>query len=335
MAQPTDREQISRMLTGYWVSQALYVAAKLRIADSLAVGPKSADELAKASGTQGRSLYRLLRALASLGIFAEEGDRRFALTPLGECLRSDLPGSQWAMAIMVGEEHYQAWGDLLGSVRTGEIAFDKIYGKPVFDYLAERPEQARIFDDAMTGVHGHETSAVLESYDFSAIGVLADIGGGNGTTLCGILKRFPKMTGILFDLDNVVERAKAEVEAAGLSQRCRLVGGNFFESVPGGVDAYLLRHIIHDWDDVKATAILKNIHEKMEGDAKLLVVETVIPPGNEPSFAKLLDLAMLVIPGGLERTEEEYRQLYDNAGFRLSGVVPTRAEVSVIEGKKK
>ena len=174
---------------------------------------------------------------------------------------------------------------------------------------------------------------MLDAYDFSGIGVLADIGGGNGSTLVGVLGRYPEMRGILFDLPGVVERARAEIEAAGLADRCEVVGGSFFEAVPGGADAYLLRHIIHDWDDEKAAAILRNVRRAMGEGARLLVVEGVIPPGNEPSFGKLLDLTMLVIPGGLERTEEEYRRLYEAAGFRLTRIVPTAAEVSVIEGE--
>jgi O-methyltransferase/methyltransferase family protein len=331
---PTPPEQISRMLTGYWAAQAVYVAAKLRLADLLVSGPKSSDELASATGAHGRSLYRLLRALASLGVFSEDESHRFSLTPLAECLRSDVPGSQWALAVMAGEEHYHAWGDLLYSVRTGEVAFEKVYGRPVFDFLAVRPEQARIFDAAMTGVHGRETAAMLDAYDFSSVRVLADIGGGNGSTLCEVLGRYPTMRGVLFDLPGVIERARSHIAAAGLSERCQLVAGSFFESVPSGADAYVLRHIIHDWDDAKSATILRTIHKAMDTSAKLLVIETVILPDNEPNFGKLLDLAMLVIPGGAERTEQEYCQLYETAGFRLTRIVPTAAGVSIIEGER-
>jgi ubiquinone/menaquinone biosynthesis C-methylase UbiE len=323
------------MLTGYWITQALYVAAKLGIADLLTAGPRSPDDLAQVTKSHAPALYRLLRALASVGVFAEDGQGRFSLTPLAECLRSDVPGSQRALAIMTGEEHYRAWGELLYSVQTGQTAFDKLYGMPVFDFLSRNPEQAKVFDAAMVGVHGRETAAMLDAYDFSGIATLADIGGGNGSLLTTVLKRHPAMRGILFDLPGVTERARGNLQAAGLADRCQVIGGNFFESAPAGADAYLMRHIIHDWDDEKATRILQNVHRVMGKEGRLLVVEGVIPHGNEPSFGKLLDLTMLVIPGGKERTEEEYRKLFEAGGFHLTRIVPTKAEVSVVEGKKR
>jgi hypothetical protein len=335
MNEPSPQEQISRMLTGYWISQALYVAAKLGLADLLRDGPRPAAALASATKSDPRSVYRLLRGLASLGVFAEDGQHRFALTPLAQCLRTDVPGSQRSLAIMAGEEHYQAFGQLLYSVQTGHIAFDKLYGMPVFAFLQNHPEQAKIFDEAMVGVHGRETAVMLDAYDFSGIGILADLGGGNGSVLTAVLRKYPALRGILFDLPGVVERAKANIQAAGLVERCQVIGGNFFDSVPSGADAYLLRHIIHDWDDEKSSTILQNIHRAMGKDGRLLVVESVIASGNDPSFVKLLDLAMLVIPGGKERTEEEYRRLYEAAGFHLTGIMPTSSEINVIEGKKK
>ena len=219
MSQPTLQDQMARMITGYWVSQMVHVAAKLALADHLADGPRTVEELAESTGTHARSLYRLLRALASVGVFSEGDDGRFRPTPLGDCLRSDMPGSQWAMAVMMGEEHYRCWGDLLASVRTGETAFDRIYGKPIFEFLGGHPEQAEVFDAAMTSIHGRETRAMLDSYDLSGIGVLADVGGGNGSNLIGILGRHPGMRGVLFDLPHVVERAGKDLEAAGLSGR--------------------------------------------------------------------------------------------------------------------
>ena len=324
-------EQLSRMLSGYWISQSLYVAAKLGLADLVKSGPRSVDDLAKATGTHAPSLYRLLRALASVGVFAEEHDRRFVSTPLAECLRSDQPGSQRALAIMMGEEHFACYGRLIDSVKTGETAFDKIYGVGVFEFLSAHPEQGRTFDEAMVGVHGEETAAMLAAYDFAGIGTLADVGGGNGSLLIATLQKYPKLHGMLVDLPNVVARAKANFEAAGLQDRCRVVSGNFFQAVPGGADAYLMRHIIHDWDDQKASQILLQVHRALAGRGKLLLVEGVVKPGNEPSFTKLLDLTMLVIPGGKERSEEEYRVLLAGAGFRLARIVPTQSEISVIE----
>jgi hypothetical protein len=327
-------EQMSRLLTGYWITQALYVAAKLRLADLLAAGPVSAEDLAQRAEVHPQALYRLLRALASVGVFVEDAQHRFALTPLGDCLRGDAPGSQRALALMNGEEHYQTWGELLYSIKTGQVAFDKLYGMPVFQYLAHHPEQASTFDEAMVGVHGRETAAMLDAYDFKSIGVLADIGGGNGSLLAAVLTKHPATRGVLYDLPGVIARARNRVGTAGWAGRCQLIEGNFFESVPAGADAYLMRHIIHDWDDEKSSYILRNIHRAMKAESKLLLVEGVVPPGNGPSFTKLLDLTMLLIPGGKERTEEEYRQLLKECGFRLQRIVPTRSEVSVLESTK-
>jgi hypothetical protein len=335
MTEPSPQDQLAGMITGYWVSQMVHVAAKLGLADRLVDGPKTADELAQATGTHARSLYRLLRALASVGVFSEGEDNRFRQTPLSECLRSDEPGSQWAMAVMMGDEHYHAWGDLLESVRTGQTAFDRLYDQPIFDYLAEHPEQAQVFDAAMTSIHGRETQAMLDAFDLSGVNVLADVGGGNGSNLIGILGRYPEIRGVLFDLPHVVERAGANLERAGLSGRCLVIGGDFFASIPVEADAYFLRHILHDWDDEKAGLILRNIRTSMPEGSRLMVVEHVLPPGDEPSFGKLLDLNMLLLPGGVERTEAEFRRLYEAAGFRLTRIVPAQGDLSVVEGQRE
>lgn len=326
--------QLNQLISGYMKTQAVYVAAKLGIADLLVKGGRTAEELAQATHMHAPSLFRLLRALASLGVFAEDESSRFVLTPMGECLRSDVPGSQRALAIMSGEEHFKAWGELLYSIQTGQTSFDKLYGMPIFDFLSQNLEQAKVFDAAMVGVHGRETAAMTDAYDFSEIGVLADVGGGNGSLLSFVLKTYPSMKGMLYDLPGVVERAKAGLQAAGLADRCQVIGGSFFESIPEGADAYLMRHIIHDWDDEKSLTILRNIHRAMRPDARLLVIEGVIPPGNDPCFSKLLDLTMLTLPGGKERTADEYRTLFRAGGFELTRIVPTQAEISVIEGKK-
>ncbi len=333
MTQPAPKDALAGMITGYWVSQMVHVAAKLGLADRLADGPKTAEELAASTQTHARTLYRLLRALASVGVFSEDDDQRFSQTPLSECLGRDVPGSQWAMAVMMGDEHYHAWGDLLESVRTGQTAFDRLYGKPIFEYLGEHPEQAEVFDAAMTAIHGRETHAVLDAYDLTGVGVLADIGGGNGTNLTGVLGRYPEMKGVLFDLPHVVERASANLERAGLATRCQVVGGDFFASIPVQADAYFLRHIIHDWDDERAGLILRNLRTSMPKGSRLLVVEHVLPPGNEPSFGKLLDLNMLLLPGGVERTAEEFRRLYEGSDFHLTRIVPAQGDLSVIEGQ--
>jgi hypothetical protein len=330
----TPRQQLLGMLTGTWIAQGLYAVALLGVADLVEKGPRSAADLAAATKTNAGALYRLLRALASVGVFAENADGTFGLTPLAACLLSDAPDSQCAVAIMMGEEHFRAWGELLYSLQSGKPAFDKVFGQPIFPYLAKHPTAARIFDEAMTGVHGAETAAMLDAYDFSGFGTLVDVGGGNGSLLAAVLLRHPHLKGVLYDRADVIDRARPDLEAAGLTTRCTTVAGNFFEHVPAGGDAYLMRHIIHDWTDEQSLTILRHCHKAMGGAAKLLLVESVIPPGNEPFFGKWLDVNMLVIPGGKERTEQEYRALFDAAGFRLTRVVPTAMEVSVIEGER-
>jgi len=322
------------MLTGSWVTQALYVAAKLGIADLVEHGPRTATELAAATGAQASTLHRLLRALAGLGVFVEDPARRFALTPLAERLLSNRPDSQRSMAILLGEERYRAWGELLDCVQSGEPAFPRLYGMRSFEYLSAHPEQARVFDEAMVGVHGRETAAMLAAYDFATMHTLADIGGGNGSLLIATLTQHPHLRGLLFDLPGVIERARPQIVAAGLAERCELVSGSFFDEVPSGADAYLARHIVHDWSDHDALAILRNVCNAMSPTARLLLVEGVIPADNEPSFTKFLDLNMLVMHGGLERTAAEYGELLGNAGLRLDRIIPTASEISILEARR-
>jgi ubiquinone/menaquinone biosynthesis C-methylase UbiE len=326
------RALLDTMTTGYCVSQAIFVAAELGIADHLAAGPRHADELARELGTHGRSLYRLLRALASVGIFTEDVAGRFALTPLAELLRSGAPGSQRTDIQMMVGQFYQAWGGLIDSIRTGKPAFENLHGRSFFDHLAENQDQAQIFDDAMTVRNDRKTRAMLDAYDLTGVGTLADVGGGNGSMLVTVLRHYPQMRAILFDRPGVIERARAAVEREGLLGRCQLVDGSFLERVPRGADAYLLRHILHNWDDERAVVILKCVHDAMGKKGRLLVVDRIIPPGNEPMFGKVMDLNMLVMLGGVERTEGEFRHIFSLAGFRLNRIVPTAAEVSVIEG---
>jgi ubiquinone/menaquinone biosynthesis C-methylase UbiE len=324
---------VLQMASGYWVSQSIYVAAKLGIADLLKDSPKSCDELATATGTNAPSLYRLLRGLASLGVFAETQPNHFTLTPLAACLQSDVPNSVRAYVIMQGEENYQAWGEFMHSVQTGGSSFEHIYGMNLFDYLAQNPESAKIFDESMTNLSVNHSAAVAASYDFSSIQTLVDVAGGEGLLIASILKSNPTLKGVLFDQPHVIEKAKRFLEAEGVLERCQLVAGNFFESVAEGGDAYILKYIIHDWDDERAIAILKQCHKVMPANGKILVAQPVIPPGNEPFMGKLLDLTMLVItPGGRERTEAEYRALFEKAGFKLTRIVPTQDEISIIEG---
>jgi hypothetical protein len=331
MSDPRPYEKLLQMITGYWAARAIYVAAKLRIADHL-VGPRAPEELAATVGVAPRPLYRLLRALAGVGVFAQAPDGRFRLSPLAEPLRDGGPGSLRPVALLVGEEQDRCWDDLAETVRTGKPAFDRLYGQPLFDYLGDHPEQARTFDDAMTGFSSRAMQAVLGAYELSGVGALADVGGGLGTNLTAALRRYPAMRGVLFDQPQVVARARPLLEAAGVAGRCAVAGGNFFESAPEGADAYLLGHILHDWDDDRAGLILRNLRRVMPADGRLLVVEYVLPEGDGPSFGKMLDPTMMVVLGGLERTEAEYRQLFAAHGFRLARVVPTAGDVSVVEG---
>jgi len=331
----STHSQLDRMITGYWLSQAIYAAAKFGIADLLAMGPRSVEDLAQKTSTNLDALYRLLRALASVGIFAEGPPRQFQITPLAEPLKSDVPHSKRALALMSGDEQFHAWTEIVYSIETGKKAFDKVFGQPIFDYLGQHLDKAKVFDAAMVGIHGRESNAVQNAYDFSQINTLVDIGGGNGSQLIELLKANPKMRGILFDLPHVIERAKAPLAAAGVADRCDLVAGSFFDSVPVSADAYFLRHIIHDWEDEKSLTILRNCHRAMPAHGRLLIVESVIPPGNEPFAGKFLDLVMLLIPGGKERTADEYRTIFADAGFELSNIVPTGTEVSVVEAVKR
>jgi O-methyltransferase domain/Dimerisation domain len=323
---------LMKLTTGHWITQGVFVAAKLGIADLLQDGPQSSGDLAQSTGTNPRALYRLLRALASVGVFAEGGDGRFALTPMSECLRADTPGSMRAWVLFTGEPYaFQPWGELLDSVRTGQTAFDRVHGMGIFEYYARHPEQGKIFDAAMTGSAGPEIAAVIADYDFSGIGTLVDLGGGHGSFLGTILKAYPAIKGVLAEMPAVIDGARRHFEAAHLADRCEVVPINFFESVPTGGDAYVMKRIIHDWDDERSITILKNCHQAMAGKGKLLLVEMIIPPGNDPEFGKWLDIAMLVFSGGCERTEREYRDLLTTAGFRLTRIVPTRSSASVIE----
>ncbi len=324
-----------QMISGFWISRAIYVAAKLGIADHLRDGHRTFDELAAATGTHAPSLYRVLRALASVGVFTEDEKRRFALTPLAETLRTDVPDSLRAFAtVELGEEHYPAWGELLHSVKTGEIAFDRAFGMPVWNFFEQNPENAKTFNDAMTGFTLAVNDTVLSSYDFSSIGKIVDVGGGHGSLIASILKANPKMTGVLFDAPPVIEGARHRIRDEGIAERCEAVAGDFFESVPSGGDAYIVKWIIHDWDDERSVSILRNCHRAMAENGRLLLVEAVVPHGSEPHFSKYMDLNMLVMTGGRERTEDEYRALLKASGFRLTRIIPTESPMSIIEGER-
>ena len=332
MAQ-AETEQLTRIILGAALSRAVCTIAELGLADQIEVGsPRSVASLARATATHEPSLYRILRFLASHGIFQEKDKRQFDHTPLSHCLRTDAEGSFRAAGRMI-HRLFPAWDGLHHAALTGETAFDKIFKQPLFDYVGTHPELAPIFDAGMTAFHGHETAAMLEAYDFTAIQVLADIGGGNGSLIGSVLRRYPKLSGILFDLGHVVGRARESLRANGIGDRCSVIEGSFFESVPSGADAYLFRHIIHDWTDEQSIQILSHCRKVIPHHGRLLVIESVVPVGNEPALAKGFDMAMLTFPGGLERTEAEYRSLFARAGFQLSSITPTPSTVSVIEGK--
>jgi hypothetical protein len=320
---------------GALLSQALYVAAKLGIADLLADGPKGAAELAEATATHERSLYRVLRSLASAGVFREIEPKRFELTYVGDALRTGVPGSLRSGAIFMGEEwHWRVWGNLLYSVRTGQPAWGHVHGQEVFDYFGANSEPAEIFNDAMTDMSAGSAAAVIAGYDFSGASTLVDVAGGHGTLLGRILEATPGLRGVLFDMPHVAKGATATFERLGVSDRVEIASGSFFESVPSGGDLYIMRNIIHDWDDERSIAILRNIREAMGEGSKLLVLEMVVPEGDEPHFAKVIDLEMLVSPGGVEPTAKEYDELLAAAGLRMTRIVPTMSPFSIVEAER-
>ena len=329
--------QVYQLATAHYVSRALFVAAKLGIADLLKDGPRHYGELAKATGTHAPSLNRMMRLLASAGVLTEGDNGDFGLTPVGECLREGVPGSSRAMVMLfAGNRIQQLWKDLEYCVRTGEPAF-RLRGvtDPFLDPL-RTPEDEASFDAAMADFTRLAAVAVASVYDFSPFNTIVDVGGGNGALMIGILKANPKLRGIVFDQPAAAERATAQISQSNLAQRCRASGGDFFKEVPVGGDAYLMKHVIHDWDDQRAVTILKNCHRAMTPQGKLLIVEGVYPKRIDQSAesrgAAANDVNMLVSTGGRQRSEDEFHSLYQAAGFRLTRIVPTVARVSIVEG---
>lgn len=326
---------LTQMLFGAFVSQAVSVAAELGVADLLAEQPQTVAALAAATGTHERSLYRVLRTLASVGVFRETGDKVFELTPLAEPLRSDAPNSMRNGAIFMGAEwHWRVYGEMPHSVRTGKSAWSRANGAEVFDYFAANPEHGEVFNRAMTDMSAAAAAPVTEAYDFTGIDTLVDVAGGHGYLLAAALRADTDARGVLFDLPQVIEGAHATLESEGVTDRVELVSGDFFAAVPEGADAYMMKHIIHDWDDERALLILNNIRRAMRDDGRVLICETVVPEGNEPHFGKLMDLEMLVSPGGVERTAREYRELLAQAGLELKRIIPTQSYLSIVEAVK-
>src|SRR4051794_14530909 len=329
------RLDLLALINGFQISQAIHVASALRVADHLNDGARSASELAALTKSHPDSLYRLLRALAAVGVFREDEGRKFTLTPMGDCLRTDSATPIGAWAEVVGSPYFwQAWGHLLHSIQTGENAFQNLNGKDVWQFRAEYPEQGATFDRAMTQLSGGNAEALIRAYDFSSFRHIVDVGGGQGLMLAAILRAHPHLRGTLFDQPNVVARAKAVLVGRGVIDRCNIVGGSFFETVPEGADAYLMRVVIHDWEDGEAIAILKVCRRAMPENAKLLLIERLVAPPNEMAATKFVDLNMLVSPGGRERTREEFSDLFAESGFKLTSVFPAGTH-NVIEAQPR
>jgi len=323
------------MATAYWLSQAIYVAAKLGIADLLRDGPRSCAALATSTGSDAPSLFRLMRALSSMGVFAHLSRDRFALSRLAERLQTDVHGSLRAMVITIGEIHYQACGSLLHSVRTGSPAFNTVFGASLFDYLQRNVDAADTFNQGMANVSSMLAYAVLMAYDFGGISSIVDVGGGQGKLLEKILQFTPDITGTVFDTASTIERAKQSIGNDAWNRRCSYVIGDFFSSVPQAADAYLLCGVIHDWDEPRAVRILKNCRRAMAAKGRVLIVDMVVPDTDAMSFSKLLDLNMLAMTGGRERTKGEFHALLDAADYKLTRIIPTMAPQSIIEAVTK
>ncbi len=334
-AQQRAFQQVLQAATGYIASTALQVALRLQIADHIASGTTSARSLARACGANEDALYRVLRLLAMMGIFEETSPRTFGLTPAAAALRQ-VPGSLYDMALWLCDPfHLRVYADAMHSVETGAPAVEKTYGMPVFEYFANNPELSAIFNSAMTSFSGMVAPAAIEAYDFSGIRVLVDVAGGHGGVLTGVLAKHPQMRGVLCDLPHVIDGARPRIASLGLADRCQTVACDMFAAIPDGGDAYIMKHIIHDWDDERAGVILRNIRRVLPKDGRVLLLESVVAPGNEPDFSKVIDLEMLLLPGGRERTADEFRALFAANGFELTGIIATQSPLSVIEAKPR
>jgi hypothetical protein len=333
-SQQAGTEQMLQIISGFWISRAVYVIAKLGIPDLMKTGSKTASELAAETKMHAPSLFRVLRALASVGVLSSEDDGRFGLTPVSETLVSDAPGSlRWFAVSELGQEHYPAWGNLMQSVKTGEIAFDQFFGMDIWKYFNQNPEDAAVFNNSMSAVTAATNEAIGKLYDFSGFYTLVDVGGGHGGLITSILKANPKLKGVLFDAAEVIEGARPKIGEAGLGDRCETVSGDFFKAVPGGGDAYIMKWIIHDWNDQQAITILRNCRTHMQPNSRLILVDCVVPESNEPHFSKFIDLNMLVMTGGKERTAKEFEEILGAAGFKLIRVIPTDLPTSIIEAQ--
>ena len=327
--------QMMQIITGFWTSCCIYNAAMLNVADLLGNKPQSAEQLAEVTHTDAPSLYRMMRALASVDIFSENEKGEFSNTTLSETLKGDVPGSMKAMAIAQLGDHYNAWGNLLYSIKTGNIAFDKVEGMTVLKYYETHPEEGLNFMKAMTGSTIAAIKNVIPAYDFSAFKTIVDVGGGNGAFLVAVLNTANQTTGIVFDEEYVADETQKEIAAENLSERCSSKAGSFFDFVPGGADCYLMKHVLHDWNDEKSIQILSNCKKAMGPGSKLLVIEGVIPEGNGQHPGKFMDINMMAMTGGKERTEKEFSTLFAKAGLKLTRVMHTNSPtLSILETVK-
>ena len=325
--------QLMQYIVGRWISKPLYIAAELGIADLLTLGPESMEGLAERTGAHAPFLYRILRALAAVGIFAEDEAGLFSLTPMAECLKS---GAMRSMARMFNAEWNDlAWMRFKECVRTGKNPFEEAHGMPFFAWLEQNPEAADLVNEANAVKAAASHRVLVEAFDFDGIGSLVDVGGGTGALLMEVLEAHPGMAGVVADLPSVVAAAEETIRERGLEDRCRAVACDFFQAVPSGSDACVLSHVLHDWSDDDCAAILTSCRRALEKGGRLLVVEMIVPPGNAFSVAKLLDMEMMVVTGGCERTEEEYRRLIEGAGFHLCRVIPTSESVSVLVADRR
>lgn len=328
------RYAVQELITGFIATQALHAASKLAIFDALSARPMTASEIASAVGCNEENAGRLLRFLTSVDVLHEDENERFTLTKEGETLCSDHPASMRAWALLFGEPFiWNSWGRFEDAIRYGKPGFDCAYGQRFFDYLNEHPVDSAIFNAAMSSSSGHECAAILASYDFSGISRIADIGGGQGTLLRGILEQYPDARGLLCDLPSVVSGANDGADA-NIVARCECVGINFFESVPPGCDIYILKKIVHDWNDAQVTALFRNCRQAMSRQGRILVVESIVQSSNEADPAKWKDLNMLALVTGRERTAEEFHGLLDAAGFQVTRILGA-GSLSIIEAAPK
>ncbi len=327
----SPRQELFNMISGYRTTQALYVAAKLGIADHLVHGPKRAEELAKEVGANSKALFRLMRHLAALGVFTQDESRKFGLAPLGKLLCNDNPESMRYGAIFAGEENYKATGNLLHSVRTGETAFNHLYGKGHFEYMAEHVDASSTFNKAMAQSLRRVEKNPVESYDYSGRRLVVDVGGGRGDLISAVLVANPAMEGVLFDLPQGSAEARSLLQAKGVEDRCHIKTGSFFDSIPAGGDVYVLSRILHDWPDDKAATILANCRRAIKEDGTLLIRDNVLSDGDV--LGSTLDVTMLIMTGGEERTESEWKNLLQSAGFALTRVYKKEGQLDLLEAK--